>query len=618
MIETCSPMPRWSGRTRSRTLRRIVARATLVCAVAALGAPVQATTLDPKLFPLPETLAPNVDFWRTIYAEHPSTQVLLHDERYLDIVYERIDLSDLEGLSDHRKRLLRRQRVREAEARARSILSSLAAGSLHDTLGAEQARIESLFTRVPGDSKKYRDAIHRLRTQTCLQNRFAEGIERSGQVLPEIERIFERRGLPKALTRLPFVESLFQMRARSSAAAAGIWQFVPSTARRYLRMDLERDERYDPLLAAEAAAKHLANNHRRLGTWPLALTAYNHGAAGMARAVRKTGTKDLGVIAERYRSRTFGFASRNFYSEFLAATQVYDRRDVYFPETSPLPAWDFTEIELPRYTDPIALAAQADLPLESIEKLNPSLNREIWRGDLFLPKGHALRVPAGRGDAVLAAYEALAPDATSDHQQGLRYRVRPGDTLGRIAVKFGSTIGALQRANNLRSPNLIRVGQSLLIPPKRSRASRVATRRSPAPATTPAPTTPEKETTVETASAASAVRPEAAPSSAPTRAAASKDAPTRHVVASGETLWSIAQRYDTEVDAIRARNGLRSNKIVVGQRLEVPVGSRTHVVRRGETLATIARRYGTSVSALRASNRLRGDLIRPRQVLLIP
>lgn len=118
---------------------------------------------------------------------------------------------------------------------------------------------------------------------------------------------------------------------------------MPSTARLYLKMELEYDERFNPLRATEAAARLLTANYKSLATWLLAITAYNHGAAGMRRAVRTTGSRDLGRIVTRYRSRSFGFASRNFYAEFIAATRVYADRARHFPGTSPRPLLRYQE-----------------------------------------------------------------------------------------------------------------------------------------------------------------------------------------------------------------------------------------------------------------------------------
>jgi len=551
---------------------------SLTAGVARASAP--ATALDPAVFPIPESLHPNVAFWSAIYATYTSQQALFHDDRYLDIVYQVLDFRDLEPLPENRQRLLRRQRIRDSETHWGAVLRDLAAGARREGLRRDYTHVESMFARIPGDRRKYRAALGRLRSQRCLRDTFAAGIERSGRYLPGIEEIFERRGLPRMLTRLPFVESMFQLGARSSAAAAGIWQFVPSTARRFLRMDLEVDERFDPWRAAEAAAAHLEESYQSLGSWPLAITAYNHGTAGMRRAVRQVGTRDLGHIVDHYRSRSFGFASRNFYSEFVAAATVYEQRTDLFPGVEPAPELVHERFVPDQYVSAPALATAAGIDPEQLRALNPAFDRRIWRGELLLPHGYDLRVPVGQGQVVAAAYQSLGPGQRRDHQLVRTYRVRRGDTLAAIARRFGTTVAALQRANDLRSAHLIRIGQVL---------------RVPQPSTT--------------------------------RAAAAKGhtrrgspAASRYTVRSGDTLSAIAARHGTSIGAIQGANALAStHRIMVGQRLTLPGTSAiSHVVQPGDTLTAIARRYGTSVRRLKQRNQLRSSTIHPRQVLVIP
>jgi len=534
--------------------------------------------LDPHLFPVPDVLRPNVGFWTSVYTEYPSDHVLLHDERYLSVVYAVLDFSLLEDLPESRQRVQRRQEVRNAEAKYRSILADLAAGRTSKDHPEDQDRVARLFEPISGGASKYSAAASRLRTQTCLKDRFAEGLERSGLFMERFEESFRNRGLPVELTRMAFVESLFQTRAHSSAAAAGIWQFVRSTARFYLKMELEYDERYDPWLATDAAAKLLAQNHAALGNWPLAVTAYNHGTNGMKRAVRLQGSRDLGEIVESYRSRTFGFASRNFYAEFVAAATIYENRERHFPETRPHPPIEFDLYVPESFVSVRELADRAATPLDELKIRNPALASDVWADNLFLPMGYSLRVPKGRQAAFHTAYSELPAEAVASHQVGLHYRVQHGDTLGTIAARFGTSVAALQRANNLRSPHLIRKGQQLLIPPGRGR-------------------------------------------SAPRPAAGAASAPEFHVVRQGESLSAIARRYGTTLTALLAANSLDdADRIHVGQRIQVvpSAGATRHVVRPGESLSAIARRYGTTIEALRVVNRIRGSLIQPSQVLVIP
>ncbi|MDA8019092.1 MAG: LysM peptidoglycan-binding domain-containing protein [Thermoanaerobaculia bacterium] len=539
----------------------------------------QKRAVDPELFPLPEELEDAVDFWFKVYTQYPSTTKLLHDELHLGVVYAALDFSKLEksNTSERRKREIRRDHVRKTERKYRSILDHLAKGT-DSPYPEEQRRVELMFGDVPGGRSKYTAAKSRFRTQTCLRDHFSAAIERSGIYMSTIEQIFRAEGLPVELTRLPFVESMFQWKARSSAAAGGIWQFVPSTARAYLEMTAEYDQRYDPLVATKAAARFLGENHRALDSWPLAVTAYNHGRYGMKRAAKRHGT-DIAAIVKNYRSRTFGFASRNFYAEFLAAARVYHQRKRIFPGVEPLPPLDYAPFEPAHYVPVPELVAAAGADADVLRAMNPAISREVWSGDLYLPKGYELRVPSTQLESFQAAYDSLPGTLKTPHQMGLRYRVRPGDSLSRIASRYGTSASAIQRANGLRSANRIRAGQVLLIPPKGG--ARFAVRGASTPAS--------------------------------------------HVVQRGESLSLIASRYGTSVAALQKANGLRRpDNLQVGQRLTIPAGGAassgraTHTVRSGETLAKIARRYGTTVAALQRANRLSGHIIQPSQVLVIP
>lgn len=535
--------------------------------------------VDPQLFPQPESLEDAVDFWFKVYTQYPSTTKLLHDELHLGVIYAALDFSKLEAsmVSERRKREIRREHIQTTKLKYQSILDHLAKGT-DSAYPDEQRRVELMFKDVAGGRSKYTAAKSRFRTQTCLRDHFAEAIERSGTYMPTMERIFRAQGLPVELTRMPFVESMFQWNAHSSAAAGGIWQFVPSTARLYLDMTAEYDQRYDPLVASEAAARFLKENYEALNSWPLAVTAYNHGRYGMKRAASRHGT-DIGEIVKSYRSRTFGFASRNFYAEFLAAARVYHQRQRIFPGVSPLPPLEYEPFEPAHYVPIPELLAAAKADVDVLKAMNPAISREVWSGDLYLPKGYELRVPKPQLASFRTAYDSLPDSLKTPHQMGLRYRVRPGDSLSHIASRFGTSVSAIQRANGLRSANRIRAGQELLIPPKGG--ARYAMRGATTPAT--------------------------------------------HVVQRGESLSRIASRYGTSIGALQAANGLASpDHLKVGQRLTIPAGGAvaggrtTHTVRAGETLGKIARRYGTTVAALRQANRISGNLIQPSQVLVIP
>ena len=218
-----------------------------------------------------------------------------------------------------------------------------------------------------------RAASRNVRFQLGQADKFRAGLIRAGQWRAHIEQVLAGEGVPRELVALPHVESSFNPRAYSHVGAAGLWQFMRSTGRRYMRVDDVVDERMDPHKASVAAARLLGYNYRQIDSWPLAITAYNHGLAGMMRAVRTLGTRDIAAIVSRYQSRSFGFASRNFYAEFLAASEIdHDPEPLLRPAGDRCPSSSTTSCGSITTTRPRACSARS----ESISRRCAST---IWR-----------------------------------------------------------------------------------------------------------------------------------------------------------------------------------------------------------------------------------------------
>jgi membrane-bound lytic murein transglycosylase D len=335
---------------------------------------------------------------------------------------------------------------------------------------------------------------------------------------------------------------MYNFRARSKVGASGVWQFTAGTGRRYLQIDSAVDARNDVWLAADAAARMLSADHDRIRSWPLALTGYNHGIAGMERAVRQLGTRDIGVITERYASPSFGFASRNFYASFVAAVTVFADRAKLFPGVDPLPAVTFDEFRPGRFVSLLDLASLTQTDVETLVSLNPALDEEVIRGRMLVPGTYSLRVPEGARVSFQRAFADLPSDRKRDRQLTRTYRVARGDTLGAIARRFGTTASALQRANGIARANLVRVGQVLEVGTGGGAWSPLVWTR---------------------------------PAAAPAARVAAGSRPDRvHVVRSGETLYQIARRYGLTIAAIAAANELVSpDRLPVGMALAIPLGS---------------------------------------------
>lgn len=406
-------------------------------------------------FPLYPEIRPNVEFWQQIYSRYYSTQGLLHDSYDLEIVYT---VLEVENSWDNAARQRSRRTISAAREHYRNILLHLADGGA--PRNPEERRVLALFG--PESSvESLRRAAGNIRFQRGMRDRFREGVIRSGAYLGQIKQILREHGLPEDLAYLPHVESSFNYEAYSRLGAAGIWQFMPATGRQYLAIDYVLDERRDPIRASHAAARLLRDNHRRLGDWPLAITAYNHGASGMARAKARHGSYPN--IFREYDGNRFGFASRNFYAEFLAARQVARNAERYFGPLQREPERLSHEIELPGYLPLSELARHLQLDLVTLRRYNPGLREPVFRGEKYLPRGYRLRVPDSPATVSLAA--SLPKGIfVAEQKRSAFYTVQRGDTAGLIARRHRVSLGALVAANQLDRRATIYAGQNLRIP----------------------------------------------------------------------------------------------------------------------------------------------------------
>ena len=518
---------------------------------AALARPVTTAT-DP--FVIPAGLKPAVEFWKAIFLDYDSNQLVFFDPKNMSKIHQVVEIKQGAGT---------RRVVRSVRAR---------------------------LTRrgIPS---------HRIRVQRGISERFAAGVRRSGRYMAHMRKIFSARGLPVELTYLPLVESSFRNDARSFRGAVGMWQFMPSTGRLYMRVTRLVDERRDPLDATRAAARLLQDNYRELGTWPLAVTAYNHGRAGMRRAVRRLGTRDIVTIIRRYRGRTFKFASKNFYAEFLAAVHIMRDLERHLPHVRFDQLVRHQEISLTKRVAVSSLLRHSRVSRAELLTWNPALSRHA----AWMPAGYRLKAPELQSQRFRKALAGIGPMPSFPY-----HVVSRGDTLSELARVYRTSARAIQSMNGLRSVHRLRVGQRLEIPGKS--LAKPSVNRPP-------------------------VRVVERPRT---------DSGSHHVVSRGDTLWDIARFYGTSARAIQSMNGLRSvHRLRVGQRLEIPGKSlvkssvnrqpvrvverpRTdsgshHVVSRGDTLWDIARFYGTSARAIQSVNALASvRRLRPGQRLAIP
>ena len=411
-----------------------------------------------ELFPVPDGLQRDVDFWIDIFSHYTTAEGVLHDNRNLAVVYERLDLPAGIDRRERNRRVARRREHYQA------ILRTLASGK-RNNLSDEEARVLALW---PEDvsSATLTAAARQIRFQQGLRDRFLEGLERSGRWRAYIENEFRALGVPVDLAALPHVESSYNPEARSHVGASGIWQFTRSTGRRFMRIDHVLDERNDPWEASRAAGKLLAYNYSITGNWPMAITAYNHGLSGVRRAMRQFGDTAYGDILRNYKGRTFGFASRNFYVAFLAARHVDQNAQTYFPGLTVEAPTRYASFELDGYIAAADLSDALGVTPRELADHNMALQSTIWQGSKHLPRGLNVRLPAARLDAPVATLLAAIPDEHWQDEQlpDLFHTIARGDTLSQIAATYKTSVGTLVALNNLGSSHRIRAGQQLRLP----------------------------------------------------------------------------------------------------------------------------------------------------------
>jgi membrane-bound lytic murein transglycosylase D len=417
-----------------------------------------ALTLADETFPLPAELQPDVDFWVDVFTLYSNDEGVLHDNRHLGVVYERLAIPEKTSRRERQRRVEKHRKVLQA------VLRSLASGK-RDNLTAEEARVLALWPEGVSN-KTLSDAVGRIRFQQGLKDRFQQGLRRSGRWRDHVNKEFSALNVPIEIAALPHVESSYNPNARSNVGASGIWQFTRSTGRRFMRVDHVVDERNDPFAATRAAGRLMAHNYSITGNWPMAITAYNHGLGGVRRAMRQYGDTAYVEILRKYNGRTFGFASRNFYVAFLAAKEVDQNVQKYFPGLKAETPTNYSVVSLPTYVSVSGLTKAIGTTPTNLAQHNPALQATVWQESKYLPKGYELRFPADRLPQSLAKLVGSLPsDAVFSKQlPDMFHRVARGDTLSQIAATYSTRISTLVALNNLNSSHRIRAGQQLRLP----------------------------------------------------------------------------------------------------------------------------------------------------------
>lgn len=419
---------------------------------------------------------------------------------------------------------------------------------------------------------------------------FDRWLKRSEPFLPYVRQVLSENNMPQDLAMLPFAESGYNAWAYSRAGAAGMWQFMPYTGRKFgLRVDWWVDERRDPYKSTKAAVEYLKVLHEMFGDWYLALAAYNAGEGKIGRALKKTGCKDFFELTKNNhklsRRARLRAETKNYVPKFIAISKIFKNLDeLGFTNIDWNNGIQVETVKVPGGTDLLALAKACGMKWSEFHKLNPHFRRQVSPPnsviDAYLPE----RVMANAADY-------LESPNSRPFAGYKRYKIRKGDSWYRIASRYGVPVAVLKSVNDRKS-NIIRPGQYIMIPGKGSSQSIYASKASN------------------------------------TRRTAQSRANYR--VRKGDSLWSIANRYKVSVATLKRANGLNSSKLKEGQKLYIPdnnarssassVAKAENVkqqlvkykVRRGDNLWKIARRFGVKVSSLMKWNSLNSkSILRP-------
>ena len=249
----------------------------------------------------------------------------------------------------------------------------------------ERSMFEVLEANEDPRSYEFASDPARIRAQQGLKDQLDRAVVVSRKYLGRMEEMFIEEGVPKEITRLPFVESCFVNEACSVNGAIGIWQFMPKTAMKDLRVDPSIDERYDPLKSTRAAARFLKENHRILKSWNLSVMAYHHGAGLVSKAMKRLKTDDPYQIIRYFKDPRFKFASRNYLFEWQAMVEI--------DSASPLEALpEFITVSFPKKMTISRVIQHLRLQEKEIRMLNPHFREPIWSGKSLIPAHYPVRL----------------------------------------------------------------------------------------------------------------------------------------------------------------------------------------------------------------------------------
>ncbi len=431
--------------------------------------------------------------------------------------------------------------------------------------------------------------------QTRMRVPFEAGLRRSGLYLGMIKRIFEEEGLPTDLAYMAHQESAFKTSAYSRAKAKGLWQFIAPTARKYgLRRDEWVDERSDPEKSTRAAAAYLKDLYAMFGDWHLAMAAYNAGEGKVMRSMKRTGAKDFWALA-KHRRRALRTETRNYVPAILASIVIDKAPQEYGFNVELEEALVYDKVNIDSPTDLKVVAECAGTTVETIRKLNPELRTMAtppYSG------GYSLKVPAGTSSAFLEKYAAVPKE---ERLRWTTHRVKRGDTLTAIARRYHVSVGSIISANSLRNAHRLKIGQRLTIPTS-GYAPRLVSREW---MNERAPVYERGERVIHRVRRGDTL---------------GKIAAKYHTSVASLRRWNgISGSYIRPGQRLTLYYATRTSSAgTAARRGDASSATDVYRVRRGDTLYSIAQRFNLTVNQLRSLNKLgRTSLIRPGDKLRV-
>jgi len=317
-----------------------------------------------------------------------------------------------------------------------------------------KARIDALY-ETHGFNREVEKHLDFFSTK--FKKRFLEYLSRAGRYLGKMAEIFIEKNLPQELVFLPLIESGFKLTAYSPKKAAGLWQFIPSTAKRYgLKIDWWVDERRDPIKSTLAATEYLSNLYEMFGSWNLALAAYNAGEGKILKALKMAKSNDFWKLRNTKYIRK---ETKDYVPSYIAATTIALNPEGFgFENVAYHNPMEYDEVMIDSPIDLAMVAEFTDSDITYIKELNPELKQQCTPPNV---SSYTLRIPAGTKELFLSNLS----DATADKSRCVNsYTVKKGDTVKKLAKRFGVPAQVIIDLNSLGKKAVIAAGSTILIP----------------------------------------------------------------------------------------------------------------------------------------------------------